>query len=120
MIEKSGHRNGANHNIERLETSRTFRRKRKCLKEVNEVERISNDKNIRDLHRGINEFEKVCQPRTYIISSETDNPNADYHNNLNTWKNYFCHLLNAHSFNDVTETELKISEYYNPDLVISK
>jgi hypothetical protein len=53
----------------RREASRTFRtKKREYLKnKINELETDSKNKNIRDLYRGINEFEKGYQPRTNMV-----------------------------------------------------
>jgi hypothetical protein len=49
------------------EASRHFRnKKREYLKDkINELESDSKNKNIRDLYRGINEFKKSYQPRTW-------------------------------------------------------
>jgi hypothetical protein len=51
----------------RREVSRHFRnKKREYLKDkINELESNSKNKNIRDLYRGINEFKKGYQPRTW-------------------------------------------------------
>jgi hypothetical protein len=58
--------NGGNQNNVRHETSRTSRnKKREYLKEkVNELERNSKNKNIRELYGGINEYKKGYEPRT--------------------------------------------------------
>jgi hypothetical protein len=40
---------------------------------------------------------------------------ADYHNNLNMWKNYFCQLLNVHRVNDVRQTEIHTVEPLVPE-----
>jgi hypothetical protein len=52
--------NGDNLSDVRWEASRHFRnKKRECLKEkINKLESNSKNKNITDLHRGINEFKK--------------------------------------------------------------
>jgi hypothetical protein len=49
----------------------------------------SKNKNITDLYRGINEFNKGYQPRRNLVKDENGDPLADTHNILNTWKNYF-------------------------------
>jgi hypothetical protein len=53
----------------RREASRYFRnKKREYLKDkINELESNTNNKNIRDLCRGINEFKKDYQPRTNLV-----------------------------------------------------
>jgi len=33
---------------------------------------------------------------------------------LNTWKNYFCHLLNTHDTNDVRQIEVHTAEALVP------
>jgi hypothetical protein len=64
-------------------------RKRKYLKdEINELESNSKNKNIRDLYRGINEFKKGYQPRTYLVKDERGDLLAHPHKTLNRWKNY--------------------------------
>jgi hypothetical protein len=42
----------------------------------------------RDLHRGINEFEKGYQPSTNPIKNENGDLLADPHKILNRWKNF--------------------------------
>jgi hypothetical protein len=62
--------NGDNLNDIRCESSRNFRsKKREYMKgKIDELATNSKNKNIRDLHRGINEFKKGYQPRSNIIS----------------------------------------------------
>jgi hypothetical protein len=61
--------NGDNLNNVRCEASRHFRNKRrKYLKDkINELATNSKNKNIRDLYRGINEFERSYQPRSNLV-----------------------------------------------------
>jgi hypothetical protein len=56
----------------RCETSKIFRnKKREYMKgKINELETNNENKNIRDLYRGINEFKKAYQPRIDIIKDE--------------------------------------------------
>jgi len=61
---------------------------------MNELENKQN-RNIRDTHRSINEFEKGYQPRTTIVKDENGDLLADSHSILNRWKNYFCLLLSV-------------------------
>jgi hypothetical protein len=65
-LKNPSQRNGNNMNNVRRETSRTFRNnEREYLKEnIIEIETDSNNKNTRNLCRGINEFKKGYQPRT--------------------------------------------------------
>jgi hypothetical protein len=55
----------------RREASRHFRYKeRGYLKDqINDLESNSKNKNIRGLHRGINEFKKGYQPRTKLVKT---------------------------------------------------
>jgi hypothetical protein len=62
--------------------------------------------NIRDLYKEINEFKKGYQPRTNLVKDENGDLLADFHNNLNEWKNDFSHLLYVHRFNDLRQIEI--------------
>jgi hypothetical protein len=75
----------------RLETSRTFRnKKREYLQEkISELEANNKNKNIRDLYRGINEFKKGYQPRINIIKDENGKLLAGPQSVLNRWINFF-------------------------------
>jgi hypothetical protein len=54
------------------------------------------NKNIRDIHRGINEFKKGYHPRTNLAKDERGDLLADPHKILNRRMNYFCELLKVH------------------------
>jgi hypothetical protein len=61
------------------------------MKEKNyELGAYRKNKNIWDLHRGINEFKKGYQLRTNIVKDENGDLLADSHSILNRWKSYFC------------------------------
>jgi hypothetical protein len=96
----------------RREASRHFRnKKREYLKDkINELESNSNNKNIRGLYRGINEFKKGYQPRTNLVKDERSNILADPHKILNRRKNYFCKLLNVYRAGGVRQTEMHTAE----------
>jgi hypothetical protein len=70
----------------------------------------SKNKNIRDLHRGINEFEKGYQPRNNLVRDENGDLLADSHNILNKCKNYLSQLLNVRSVSDVKQIEVHTAE----------
>jgi hypothetical protein len=53
------------------------------------------NKNIRHLHKVINEFKKGYQPRTNLVRDEKGDLLADPHKNVNRWMNYFGQLLNV-------------------------
>jgi hypothetical protein len=96
-LQKPSQVNGDNMDNIRREASRTFRtKKREYLKnKINELETNSNNKNIRDLYRVINELKKGYQPITNMVKEENGVLLADSHSILNRWKNYFCQLLNV-------------------------
>jgi hypothetical protein len=76
-------------------------------------------KNIRYLHRGINEFKKGYQPRTNTVGENGDLL-ADFRNILNSWKNYLCHILNIHCVDDVRHTEMRTDEPFVTEIHCSE
>jgi hypothetical protein len=91
-------------------------KKREYLKnKINELETKSNNKNIRDLFTGINEFKKGYHPRTNMVKEENDDLLADSHSILNRWKNYYCQLLKIRGVNDVRQTEIHTAEPLVPE-----
>ncbi|PNF20323.1 hypothetical protein B7P43_G13209 [Cryptotermes secundus] len=83
--------NGDSMNNIRRETSRHFRnKKREYLKDkIDELAMNSNNKNIRYLYRGINDFKRGYQPSSNLVKDENGHLLADSHNILNRWRNYF-------------------------------
>jgi hypothetical protein len=81
--------NGDNLNNVRYEGSRHFSSKtREYLKDkIHELATNSKNKNIRDLYRGINEFQRGYQPRNNLLKDENGVLLADSHNILNRWRN---------------------------------
>jgi hypothetical protein len=77
---------------------------------INEPEGNSKNKNIRDLHRGMDEFKKTYKPTTNFVKDENGDLPADPHNILIKWKNYFPQLLKVHEITDVRQTEIHTSE----------
>jgi hypothetical protein len=75
--------NGCNLNNARSETIRTFREKEEISERKNELETGGNNKNIRDLYTGINEFMKDYKPKTDLVTFENGNLLAHSHNILN-------------------------------------
>jgi hypothetical protein len=65
---------------------------------INEFETNNKNKNIKDLYRGINEFNEGYQLRINIIKDENGYLLADSQNVLNRWKNFFNQVLNVHRF----------------------
>ena len=70
-----------NLNSVRCVVSRHFRNKKKAYlrAKIEELETNSKIKNIRDLHRGINDFKKGYQPRCNIVKDEKGDLVADSH-----------------------------------------
>jgi len=73
-----------NLNNVRLEASRHSRNKNKAyLKaKIEELETNSKIKNVRDLYRGINDFNMGCQPKTNIVNDEKGELVAESHSVL--------------------------------------
>jgi prefoldin subunit 5 len=71
------------------EANRRFvNKKRESLEDkINELAKNSNNENIRDLYRGVNEFNKGYQPRSNLVKGENGDLLADSHNILIKWKN---------------------------------
>jgi hypothetical protein len=66
---------------------------------IDDLETNSNNKDIRDLYRGINEFKRGHQHRSNLVKDENGDLLADPHNILNRWKNY-SQILNVHKVTD--------------------
>jgi hypothetical protein len=96
----------------RHEASRHFRNKKKeYLKDrINELATGSKNKNIKDLYRGINEFERCYQPRNNLVKDENGDLPVHSHSILNRWMNYFSQLLNVHNVSDVRQIEVHTAE----------
>jgi hypothetical protein len=79
VVAKSTYISASNLNNLRRETSRKFRNKRReYLKgKINKLETNNNNKDIRDLYRGINEFKKGYQPKINIIKDDNGSLLAD-------------------------------------------
>jgi len=79
------------------DANRHFRNKRKAYMKakIEDLDTYSKIKNIRDLYRGINDFRKGQQPRTYIVKDGKGDLVADSHSILVRWRNYFSHILNC-------------------------
>jgi hypothetical protein len=87
----------------RREGSRHFRNKKKEYHKdkINELATKIKNKNIRDLYRGINEFNRGYQPRNNLAKDGNGDLLADFYIVLNRWKNCVSQLLNGHIVSDV-------------------
>jgi len=68
---------------------------------INELETNSKNKNITDLHSGINKFMSSYQPRTNTVKDEKGELDADSYSILHRWRNNFSQLLNVYEINKV-------------------
>jgi hypothetical protein len=64
----------------------------------------SNNKKMRDLYRGTNEFKRSYQPRNNLVKTENGHLLVDSNTILNRRKNYFPQLLNVHNISEVKQT----------------
>jgi hypothetical protein len=112
--------NGHNLKIVRREASRYFRnKKREYLKgKINERATNSKNKNIRDLYRGINDFERGYQPRNKLVKDENGDLHADSQNIWNKCKNCFSQLMNVHTVSDVRQIKVHMAEPLVPGLEV--
>jgi hypothetical protein len=55
-------------------------------------------------------LKKGSQPRTNSVKNERGTLLAYPHKILNSWKNYFCELLNVHGVGDAKQTEMHTAE----------
>jgi len=101
----------------RLEARRHFRKnKKEYLKtKIEGLETNSKIKNVRDLYRGINDFNKGYQPRNNIVKDEKGDLVADSHRILARWGEHFSQLLNVYGVTDVRQTEIHTTEPLVPD-----
>jgi hypothetical protein len=81
---------------------------------INELATISKNKNVGDLHGGINSFKKGYHPRNNLVKDENGDLLADSHNILKRWKNYLFQLLNVHNVSDVRQIEVHTAEPFVP------
>jgi hypothetical protein len=81
----------------------------------NELESNNKNKNIREFHRGINEFKKRYQPVINIINDENGNLLADPQNVSKRWKNLFNHVLNVHGVHDVRQIDVHTADPLIPE-----
>jgi hypothetical protein len=77
---------------------------------IEELETNSKIKNIRDLYRGINDFQKGYQHSTNIVKDEKVDLFADSHSILVRWSEYFSQLLNVYGDINVRQTEIHTAE----------
>jgi hypothetical protein len=77
---------------------------------IEELETNSKIKNIRNLYRDINGFEKGYQPRTNIVKNEKSDLVTDCHSILARWRNHFPKLLNKLGVNNVRKTDIHTTE----------
>jgi hypothetical protein len=106
----------------RREASRHFRnKKREYLKDkINEIELNGNNKNIRDLYRGITECKKGYQPKSNLVKDERGDLLVDPRQILTRWKIYFCQLLNVQGSGGIMQTEIHTAKPSAAEVAIRK
>jgi predicted site-specific integrase-resolvase len=77
---------------------------------INDIARNSKNKNIRDLHRGVNECKRGYQPKSNLMKDENGDLLADSHRIVNKRKNYFSQLWNMHNDSEVRQIEVHTAE----------
>jgi hypothetical protein len=82
---------------------------------MNELATNSKNKSIRDLYKGINEFEIGYRTGSNLVKDKNGDLLLDSHNILNRWKNYFSQLFNVHRVSDVRQIEMHAAEPLVPD-----
>ena len=103
-----------NSNNVRRDASRYFRNIKKAYLKA-KIEELEANRKIRDLYRGINDFKKGYQPRTFIVKDEKGDLVADSHSIMTRLRNYFSQLLNVYGAKDVRQAEIKTAEPLVPD-----
>jgi len=93
------------HDMKLVDISGT-KKKEYLQAKINELKTNSKTKNIRDLYRGINDFQKGYHPRTNILKGEEVDMVTDCHSVLARWRYHFSQLLNVHGVNDVRHTDI--------------
>jgi hypothetical protein len=93
VTESKWEKNGDSLNSVGCEVCRHFRNKKREYLKDKSKEHATNSKNkntnMRDLYRGINEFESDYQLVCNLMKNEIDDLLTDSHNILGGWKNYF-------------------------------
>jgi hypothetical protein len=88
-------------------------KKREHVKgKINELEANNQNKNMRDLYRGINECTKGYQPKINITKDENGNLLTDPQNVLNRWKNFFNQVINVHGVHNVRQKGIHTAESF--------
>ena len=77
---------------------------------IQELETNFKIKNIMDLYRVINDFQKDYQPGTNIVKNEKGDLVTYSHSILVRWRNHFSQLFNMHGVNEVRHTEIHTVE----------
>ena len=72
-------------------------------------------KKIRNVYRGVSDFNKVYQPRTNTVKDEEGDLVTDSHSILAWWRNHFSQLLDVHGINDVRQTVIRTAEPLMPE-----
>jgi hypothetical protein len=94
-------------NIRRQASTRFSNKKRDYLEDKINNLATNSRKNIRDQHRGINEFRRDYH---HCMKDKNSDLLTDSHNILNWWKTYFPQLMNVKNISDVRQIEIHTAE----------
>ena len=83
------------------------------ITKINKLKENSKNKNIREIYKGINEFKKGYQPRTYVIKKNDGSILADTTSILSIWEQFFSNLLNVNQSTSHGGSEVYTAE---PDI----
>jgi len=82
---------------------------------IDELETGSKIKNIRDLCRGISDFQRSYQPRNNIVKSKNSDFIADSHSILVLCREHFYQLRTVRGANDVKQTKIHTADLLVPE-----
>ena len=98
--------------IVKHDTCRTFKKKKSdyMKAKVNKLEENSENKNIREMYKGISKFKKGYQPRAYVIKKHDGTIVADTNSILSRWERFHSNLLNVNQSTSIEESEILTAE----------
>ena len=82
---------------------------------IEKLETSSNNKNIRDMYKGINDLKKGHQPGRNIVKDENGDRVAGSHSIKARWRNYISPLFNVNGVKDFRQAEIRTEEPLVPE-----
>jgi hypothetical protein len=77
--------------------------------------KLTETKNIRNLHRSNSDFKQGYQPRTNIVKREKGDLVRVCHSILASWRNNFTQILNVNKIKNIRQREIYTAEILVPD-----